>query len=333
MNKFRAFRIHADTNAYRAGVEELTLDDLSPGEVVIEAFYSSVNFKDALAGTGRGKILRRSPLVGGIDVSGQVMSSTDARFQPGDPVLVTGCGLSERHDGGYAERVRVPADWVVPIPDSLDPFKVMAIGTAGFTAALAIMRMQDNHQAPQLGPVLVTGATGGVGSFAISLLNGLGYEVVALTGKTDATPYLLSLGADRVLDRHRLDLQFHPLERAQWGGAIDNVGGDILSWITRTVNPWGNIASIGLAAGVDLKTTVMPFILRGVSLLGISSVNCPRQWRMRLWQQLASDMYPRHLDSIVTDTVSMEQLPGVFEKILSGKIKGRVVVDIKSRLG
>ncbi|MEN8130688.1 MAG: YhdH/YhfP family quinone oxidoreductase [Pseudomonadota bacterium] len=330
MNKFRAFRIHADANAYRAGVEELTLDDLSPGEVVIEAFYSSVNFKDALAGTGRGKILRRSPLVGGIDVSGRVMSSTDARFQIGDQVLVTGCGLSERHDGGYAERVRVPADWVVPIPDSLDPFKVMVIGTAGFTAALAIERMQDNHQAPRLGPVLVTGATGGVGSFAISLLNGLGYEVVALTGKTDATPYLLSLGADRVLDRRSLDLESHPLEPAQWGGAIDSVGGDILSWITRTVNPWGNIASIGLAAGVDLKTTVMPFILRGVSLLGISSVNCPRQWRMRVWQKLGSDMYPRHLDSIVTDTVSMEQLPGVFERVLNGKIKGRVVVDIKS---
>lgn len=331
MNKFRAFRIHADANAYRSGIEELTLDDLSPGEVVIEAFYSSVNFKDALAGTGRGKILRRSPLVGGIDVSGQIISSTDARFQAGDQVLVTGCGLSEQHNGGYAEMVRVPADWVVPIPDSLDPFKVMAIGTAGFTAALAIMRMQDNHQDPRLGPVLVTGATGGVGSFAISLLNGLGYEVVALTGKSDATPYLLSLGADRVLDRHSLGLQSQPLERAQWGGAIDNVGGDILSWITRTVNPWGNIASIGLAAGMDLKTTVMPFILRGVSLLGVSSVNCPRQWRLRLWQQLASDMYPRHLDSIVTDTVSMEQLPGIFEKVLSGKIKGRVVVDIKSR--
>lgn len=330
MNRCHAFRIHADAEPFRAGIEKLTLEDLSPGNVVIEAHYSSVNFKDALAGTGRGKILRRSPLVGGIDVSGKVVSSEDARFQPGDEVLVTGCGLSEQHDGGYAELVRVPADWVVPIPEGLDLYKVMAIGTAGFTAALAINRMEDNHQSPQLGPILVTGASGGVGSFSVSLLTGLGYEVIALTGKADAAHYLKSLGADRILNRHEMDMGTRALERAQWGGGIDNVGGDLLSWMTRTVRPWGNIVSIGLAAGIEINTTVMPFILRGVSLLGASSSNCPREWRLRLWQRLATDMLPRHLDNIVSDIISMQQLPGVFDRMLAGEIKGRVVVEIKN---
>jgi acrylyl-CoA reductase (NADPH) len=329
MKNFQAFRIHDEGANTRAGIETVRLEDLSAGEVVIQAQYSSVNYKDALAGTGKGKILRRSPLIGGIDVSGVVSRSDDPRFKEGDPVLVTGCGLSEVHDGGYAEYVRVPADWVMPLPQGLDLRQSMIIGTAGFTAALAIKRLEENHQSPDLGPVLVTGATGGVGSFAIDLLNGLGYEVVALSGKPEAASYLKSLGASRIVDRRTLDMGSQPLEKTRWGGAIDNVGGDVLAWLTRTVSPWGNIVSIGLAGGVKLDTTVMPFILRGVALLGASSSNCPLPWRQPLWERLGSDLKPRHLDEIVAETVTLEQLPQVFERMLAGKTRGRVLVNLK----
>lgn len=329
MQSFRAFRIHADDDDYRAGIENLTLDDLTPGEVVVESHYSSVNYKDALAGTGKEKILRCSPLVGGIDVSGVVVASEDPRFQPGARVLVTGCGLGEVHDGGYAERMRVPADWVVPLPDGLDLFEAMALGTAGFTAALAIQRMEDNHQTKQHGPILVTGATGGVGSLAVDMLSTMGYEVTALTGKSESEEYLKTLGATEVLNRHELQMSSQALEKARWGGAIDNVGGKILSWLTRTTKPWGNIVSIGLAAGAGLDTTVMPFILRGVSLLGVSSSNCPLPWRKPIWDRLATDLRPRRLDKIVAETVTMEQLSEVFAAMLAGKIQGRVVVKIK----
>jgi len=329
MQSFRAFRIHADEDDYRAGIESLTLDDLTPGEVIIESHYSSINYKDALAGTGKGKILRRSPLVGGIDVSGVVVASEDSRFQPGARVLVTGCGLGEVHDGGYAERMRVPADWVVPLPNGLDLFEAMAIGTAGFTAALAIQRMEDNHQAEQHGPILVTGATGGVGSLAVDILSTMGYEVTALTGKSASKDYLEALGATEVVNRHELQMGSHALEKAQWGGAIDNVGGNILSWITRTIRPWGNIVSIGMAAGAGLDTTVMPFILRGISLIGVSSSNCPLPWRIPIWERLATDLRPRHLDKIVAETVTLEQLNEVFAAMLAGKIQGRIVVQVK----
>jgi acrylyl-CoA reductase (NADPH) len=329
MHNFQAFRIHDEGGKTRAGIETINLSELSSGDVVIEAHYSSVNYKDALAGTGRGKILRRSPLIGGIDVSGVVASSEGKRFKAGDAVLVTGCGLSEVHDGGYAEYVRVPADWVIPLPQALDPFRAMAIGTAGFTAALAIKRLQENHQSPELGPILVTGATGGVGSFAIDMLSTLGFEVVALSGKSEAVPYLTSLGASRIVNRHNLEMGTQPLEKTQWGGAIDNVGGDILAWLTRTVSPWGNIVSIGLARGVKLETTVMPFILRGVGLLGVSSSNCPLPWREPLWQRLGSDLKPRHLDKIASETVTLQQLPDVFERMLAGQTRGRVVVSLR----
>ncbi|MGI8740004.1 MAG: oxidoreductase [Gammaproteobacteria bacterium] len=329
MQNFRGFRIHSENDETRAGVVTLNLDELSAGEVVIEARFSSVNYKDALAGTGKGKILRRSPLVGGIDASGVVAESEDDRFKPGDEVLVTGCGLSEIHDGGYAEYVRVPADWVMRLPESLDLFQAMALGTAGFTAALAVKRLQENHQTPELGPILVTGATGGVGSFAIDMLSGLGFDVVAMSGKPDAVDYLKSLGAGRVVvDRHEHNQDVQPLEKPQWGGVVDNVGGDILASLIPAVQPWGNVVSIGLAAGVKLKMTVMPFILRGVSLLGVSSSNCPQAWRQPLWERLGNDLRPRNFDSIVAETVTMEQLPDVFERMLAGKTRGRVVVNL-----
>jgi acrylyl-CoA reductase (NADPH) len=329
VQNFQAFRIHDEGEESRAGLETVELGELSPGEVVIEAHYSSVNYKDALAGTGKGKILRKSPLIGGIDVAGVVASSEDERFKEGDLVLVSGCGLSEVHDGGYAEYARVPADWVIPLPQGLDLRQAMIIGTAGFTVALAIKRLEENNQSPELGPVLVTGATGGVGSFAIDMLSGLGYEVVALSGKSEAQSYLKSLGASRVVNRRELSIGTQPLEKTQWGGAIDNLGGDVLAWLTRTVNPWGNIVSIGLAGGVKLNTTVMPFILRGVALLGVSSSNCPLPWRRPLWERLGNDLKPRHLDEIAAETVRLEELPDVFERMLAGKTRGRVVVQLR----
>jgi NADPH2:quinone reductase len=329
MDDFPAYRIHERAGGgVQAGLERLTLGQLSPGEVVIRAQFSSVNYKDALAATGRGRILRRFPLVGGIDVAGIVEASTDARIAAGDAVLVTGCGLGEDHDGGFAGRVRVPADWVVPLPAGLSPYEAMAIGTAGFTAALALDRMEQNGQRPGDGPLLVTGATGGVGSLAVDLFSAQGYEVVALTGKPDAEDYLRGLGASRLLDRRRLEPGTRPLEKAQWGGAVDNAGGETLAWLTRTVRPWGSIASIGLAGGAELHTSVMPFILRGISILGITSANCPMPRRRHIWQRLAGDLRPRCLDSIVSAVIDLDGLPAAFERILSGGHRGRIVVRI-----
>ncbi len=329
MRSFRAFRLHDEEGGVRAGFEQMSLDALTEGAVVVKVSYSTVNYKDALAATGKGKILRKSPLNGGIDLAGRVVSSTDDRFAEGDAVLVCGCGLSETLDGGYAEYARVPAECVVAIPAGLSERDVMAIGTAGYTAALAVQRMQDNGQHPGLGPIVVTGATGGVGSMAIDMLAGLGYEVVAFTGKTAQHDYLRGLGASDFIDRNDVDFGSRPLEKAQWGGAVDSVGGEVLGWLTRTVRPWGSIASIGLAGGHKLETTVMPFILRGVSLLGVNSVIAPERVRERAWARLAGDLRPRHLEAIVTRTIAFDELPTVFDDYLSGAVTGRTVVAIQ----
>jgi len=328
MKSFRAYRIHEVDGLPVARLETLGIEDLTPGEVVIRTAYSGVNYKDALAYTGQGKILRRFPLVGGIDVAGTVVSSEDERFEEGDEVLVCGAELSEKYDGGYAEYARLRSEGIVRVPEGLPLRDAMAIGTAGFTAALGAGRMEDNGQAPGLGPVLVTGATGGVGSFAIDMLAGLGYEVVALTGKADQDEYLQDLGASQILRRGELELGARPLERTQWGGAVDSLGGEVLSWLTRTVVPFGSIASIGLAAGVKLETSVMPFILRGVCLLGVNSVLCSQADRERAWQRLASDLKPRHLDRIVTREIGLDELPAVFEGYLAAGVTGRTVVRI-----
>lgn len=326
---YRAFRIHADEHGHRAGLETLESRPLLEGEVRISAHYSSVNYKDALAGTGRGKILRRSPLTGGIDVAGVIAESRDPRYQPGDAVLVTGCGLSEVHDGGYAEEVQVPGDWVISLPNGLSMYEAMVIGTAGFTAALAIQRMEDNRLTPAHGPIAVTGASGGVGSLAIDMLATGGYAVTAISGRPQEADYLKSLGASEVLDRATLELGGRPLEKALWGGAVDNVGGELLAWLTRTVKPWGSIAAIGLVGGHGLHTTVMPFILRGVSLLGINSADCPVDLRRRAWARIASDLRPRHLDRIAGELVGLQELPGVFDAMLAGRVRGRTVVRLR----
>jgi acrylyl-CoA reductase (NADPH) len=328
MNGFRAFRIYQAGGKVAGRVETLTLADLAPGEVVLRAAYSSINYKDALGATGAGKILTRFPLVGGIDVAGRVEASTDPRFKEGDPVLATGYDIGVGHDGGYAERVRLPAEWVVPLPEGLSLFEAMVLGTAGFTVALCTQRLEDNGQRPENGPIVVTGATGGVGSLVVDILSGLGYEVIALTGKDTEHEYLRTLGARAVLDRKTLDLGSRPLEKAQWAGAIDNVGGGVLAWLTRTVKPWGNIAAVGLAGGSEIHTTVMPFILRGISLLGITSAGCPAALRYKLWQRLATDLRPPHLASIVTEVVGLEDLPRVFAAMLEGRVRGRTVVKL-----
>jgi NADPH2:quinone reductase len=328
MNRFKAFRIHSEGGKIVARFDELGLAELSPGDVVIRVTHSGINYKDALAATGAGKILRRYPLVGGIDLAGIVESSSDARFAPGSTVLVTGCGLSETHDGGYAQFARVPGDWVIPMPPGLDAFTAMAVGTAGFTAALAIHRMEQNGQEPGGGAIAVTGASGGVGSLAIDMLSGRGYRVAAISGKADAVPYLRELGASEVLLRAGLDLGSRPLENARFGGAIDNVGGETLTWLTRTVDFWGNIASIGLASGAAFTTTVMPFILRGVALLGINSSATRRDWRLTVWQRIATDLRPRHLERIVTRTIEFAELPAAFPAYLRGGVTGRTVVRI-----
>jgi NADPH2:quinone reductase len=323
---FQAFRIVNEANVVRGALVTATLDELSPGDVVIRAVFSSVNYKDALAGTGTGKILRRFPLIGGIDVAGIVETSSDARFKPGDEVLVTGYDLGVNHDGGYAGYVRVPADWVVPMPVGLTLFEAMALGTAGFTAGLAVTRLEQMGLRPGGGPVIVTGATGGVGSVAIACLANLGYEVTALTGKTGETDYLTRLGATTVLDRLTLDMGTRPLEKATWSGAVDAVGGDVLAWLTRTTNYWGAIASTGLTGGTDLKLTVMPFILRGVSLVGVDSVMCPANIRRDVWRRLATDMKPPLAD--IAQTIGLAELPDAFQTLLAGRARGRYVVKL-----
>jgi len=329
MKLFKAYRIYNDAGRIHGRFEDTTLDELDPGEVVIRGQYSDVNYKDALAATGAGKILKRFPLIGGVDVAGKVASSSDARYQEGDAVLVTGYDLGVGHDGGYAAYTRVPADWVVPLPAGLSAFEAMAIGTAGFTAALAVERMEANGLTPQSGPVVVCGASGGVGSVAVDILAGRGYEVTAITGKDAEHVYLRALGAKEVLSRHTLEMGTKPLEKSLWAGAVDPVGGTTLAWLTRTMKQHGVIASCGLTGGIEFATTVMPFILRGVSLLGIDSVQCPMELRRKVWARLASDLRPRHLDAI-TNTVAFEQLPEVFEALLKGAMKGRTVVNIQS---
>lgn len=326
-DRFRAFRIHDDVAGYRSGIEEVSLDALSPGEVVIRTAYSSVNFKDALAGTGEGKILRRFPLVGGIDVAGHVVASADARFREGDAVLVTGCGLSETRDGGYSEYARLQAEWAIALPTGLSLREAMILGTAGFTAALALFRLLENRQSPSLGPLCVTGATGGVGMLAVDIFSRAGFAVHAVSGKADQAGFLRAIGAADVLGRDALATT-RPMESARFGGGLDNVGGPMLASLLAQTAPYGNVASAGLAASAELATTVMPFIIRGVSLLGVASAGTARPIREELWRRLASDWKPAHLERICTREVTLDGLPDVFPTMLRGGSFGRTLVRL-----
>ena len=328
MSKFKAFLIEEAEEGVNSSFKTIDTADLDPGEVLIKTAYSSVNFKDALAATGAGKIIRRFPCVGGIDLSGVVVESSSDEFKVGQEVIATSYDIGVAHHGGYAEYCRVPAKWIVPMPTGLDLFSSMALGTAGFTAGLAVERMEHNGLNPDAGPVLVNGATGGVGGIAIDILSALGYDVTAMTGKPDQSDYLKSLGAAEVLDTASLDLtKIRPLGRETWAGVVDNLGGDILAWLASTVKVGGAIASIGLAASFKFNTTVMPYILRGVTLAGIDSVNAEMEIRRKVWGRLATDMKPKNLDKIVT-TVAFDDLPAIFQKVMQAKMRGRSVVKI-----
>jgi acrylyl-CoA reductase (NADPH) len=328
MTMFRAFRIRNDEAGYRAGIEAMSADALSPGEVLVKTAYSSVNYKDALAGTGKGRILRTYPLNGGIDVAGHVAASTDPAFKEGDAVLCTGSGLSETRDGGYSEYVRLDARWTIPLPAGLSLRESMILGTAGFTAALALLRMQDNRQTPALGPIAVTGASGGVGQLAIDIFSRAGYEVHAISGKADHFDALRGLGASECIDRYQLVFSGKPMDTARFGGALDNVGGSMLSGLLPLISPYGNVALCGNAGGVAFDSTVMPFIIRGTSLLGIASAGTARDIRDSIWQHLASDWKPRHLERIATCEVTLDGLPEIFARMLAGDSSGRSLVRI-----
>lgn len=328
MDKFDALLIEQKDKQVSSSWVKLDVTQLDVGNVFIRVAYSSINYKDALAATGAGKIIRRFPCVGGIDLAGYVVDGGDSGFKPGDAVVATSYDIGVAHHGGYADYARVPAQWVLPLPTGLSLQDAMALGTAGFTAALGVTRMEQNGLSPEKGPVIVTGATGGVGSLAIDMLATKGYAVTALTGKVAEAAYLKDLGASEVLMRQDLDFsKIRPLDAARWAGAVDNLGGDVLAWICSTMKPWGTIASIGLAASHTLNTTVMPFILRGVSLLGIDSGYVDQPLRGEVWQRLATDLKPRHLDAVTT-VIGKESLPENFQNFLEGRIKGRVVVKI-----
>lgn len=327
-DSFKAFRIHNDAEGYRSGIEKIGLNDMSEGDVIIRGEWSGINYKDALAATGKGKILRKFPLVGGIDVAGEVIESQSERFSPGDKVLVTGCHMSETRDGGYAQYNRLKSTDVVSLPRGLSTRDAMAIGTAGFTAALSMYRMEALGQTPEGGPIVVTGASGGVGSFAIDMMSQAGYEVHAISGKVDQFDYLEELGAKQCISRHDLHWGQAPLEKARWAGCIDNVGGDMLAGISRVIDLWGNIAVCGMAGGVGLHATNLPMILRGVSLIGISSNNAPYHTRQILWDRMANEWRPSHLDSIANQQVKLDNLDGAFQTLMDGNSIGRILVDL-----
>jgi acrylyl-CoA reductase (NADPH) len=327
-NKFKAYRTFEENGVVSSHFVDMTIDELDHGEVIIRTKYSTINYKDALSHNGTGKIMRKYPTVAGIDMAGTVEASSDPRFKAGDKVLVTGYDMGVGHDGGYAEHVRVPADWVVRRPESMTAFDAMTLGTAGFTAALAVENMQRNGLTPDAGPVAVTGATGGVGSVAVEILAKLGYHVVAITGKGEEADYLKSIGAKEVVLRQSLDLsKVRPLDRATFAGAVDNLGGDILAWLLSVQKIGGTVAAVGLAAGHKLNTTVMPFILRGVHLLGTDSVNCPMGMRQRIWNKLAVEWRPDRVHDMVR-TIDFDELPTHFDPYLKGLVRGRTVVRI-----
>ena len=328
MHKFKAYRTFQDDQVVTSRFVEMTPEELDPGDVLVRTKYSTINYKDALSYNGTGKIMRKFPTVAGIDMAGTVETSADPRFKRGDKVIVHAYDFGVGHDGGYAEYARVPGDWVVRRPDGMTAFDAMTLGTAGFTAAQAIMLMEHNGLRPAKGPVVITGATGGVGSVAIEILAKLGYEVVAITSKEEETQYLLGLGAKEVRSRQSIDLaKIRPLDKATWGGAIDNLGGDMLAWLLSAMAVGGTVASVGLAAGPKLNTTVMPFILRGVHLLGVDSANCPMEVRQMIWNKLAVAWRPNRVHDQAR-TIDFVDLPTHFDAYLKGLVRGRTVVRI-----
>ena len=330
MERFKAYKLTETADKkIRAEFVDMALDDLDPGDVVVRVAFSDVNYKDALAATGKGKILRRASCVGGIDLSGTVVSSASPKFAKGDAVLGIGFDLGVSHHGGYAQYARVPSQWLMKLPQGLSLWEAMAYGTAGYTAGIAIVRMEHEGMRPSSGPVIVNGATGGVGSIALAALSRLGYHTVALTGKASEADWLKKLGAKEVKLRSELDLaKIKPLDRSTWAGAVDNLGGDVLAWMCSTMKDNGVIASIGLAASASLNTTVMPFILRGARLIGINSGESSNDVRETVWRRLAGDLKPPLLKEMAR-TVPFSKLPSVFDDFIGARVARRVVIDLE----
>jgi acrylyl-CoA reductase (NADPH) len=325
---FKALVLNQTDGAVQAAIQDLTDDALPQGDVLVQVAYSSLNYKDGLAVTGTGKVVRSYPMVPGIDYAGTVVESSSPAYRPGDQVVLTGWGVGERHFGGFAQFARAKADWLVPLPAGLALRQAMAVGTAGLTAMLSVLSLEEHGVAPGGREVVVTGAGGGVGSVAVALLAKLGYRVTASTGRAETHEYLRALGATEILDRSVLATPSgRPLESERWGGAVDTVGGETLASLLRTVAYGGSVAACGLAGGTSLNTTVMPFILRGVNLLGIDSVMCPLPRRRLAWERIARDLPLDRLDQL-TEVVSLEQVPALSAAILKGRVRGRVVVDV-----
>ncbi len=323
----KAIYVREKNGLLSASVETVETPNIKDGEVLIKAEYSGLNYKDALGVTGRASIYKKMPIIAGIDVAGEVSASKDPRFQPGDPVVVTGCGLGETHDGGYAEFVVERADLVVKRPKPLSAREAMIYGTAGFTACLAVARMQQNGQTPEMGPIVVTGASGGVGQFAVQFFSQKKYQVWAVSGKPAMRERLLKLGAVKVLAPSDLEPATRPLEKVRFGGVVDNVGGKLLAGLIPQVELWGNVACIGLAEGAELHTTVMPLILRGVSLLGISSNNTTWPLRLKIWQSLAEE-FKSSLDAFVSGEMALEELIPTAHQMLARETTGRYLLKL-----
>jgi NADPH2:quinone reductase len=326
--KSRCLRVHKQDKTVESRIEEIDVSNIGAGEVLIKVEYSGLNYKDALAVTGTSPIIRKYPLIAGIDLSGEVVESSDAAFKPGDKVLANGCGIGEEHDGGFSEYARLPAEWTIPLSAGLTTKQAMTLGTARFTAALAIYRMEVNGQNPDLGPVVVTGASGGVGSFAVNMLSKNGYQVIAVSGREQQHQRLKELGANEVVTAEQLQLSSSPLQKMRFGGGIDNVGGELLAKIIASTNLWGNVASIGVAGGTDLNAAVFPFILRGVSLLGVSSANCPIELRRALWERLGDDLKPDDNSFVESDEIGLEGIVSAAGELLGRKRFGRTIVKI-----
>lgn len=326
---FQSLVVDKDQDQFSVKIQELSLKDLPEGEVLIKVHYSSVNYKDSLAAIPNGNIIRHYPMVPGIDLAGIVESSTDPRYKEGDKVIATSYEIGVNHFGGYSEYAKIPADWLVPLPPQLSLKEAMIIGTAGFTAGLSVKRLEENGFPSKKGKVLVTGATGGVGSFAISILSKLGYHVEASTGKKAEQSYLMELGATSVISREAVyDGEIHSLHKQKWTAAVDPVGGEPLASLLSQIEYGGSVAVSGLTGGTKIPTTVFPFILRGVNLLGIDSVYCPMEVRRKVWECLATNYKPKNLGALLQQEVTLQQLPEVLPTLLKGQARGRIIVRL-----
>ncbi len=330
IDSFKAVVVDKKDEDFSLAVEQVSLETLSKGNVLIEVHYSGVNYKDGLASVPNGKIVRSYPHIPGIDLAGVVVSSEDERYQKGDKVIATSYEIGVTHSGGYSQYANIPADWIVPLPEGLTLKEAMIIGTAGFTAALSVQRLEDNGLKPDNGKVLVTGSTGGVGSIGVAMLAKLGYEVEASTGKESEHEYLTAIGASSIISRTDIyDGKVKALDKQQWAGAIDPVGGSTLAAITSKLQYNGSVAVSGLTGGGDVPATVYPFILRGVNVLGIDSVYCPMETRIKVWNRIASDLKPADLTKFIASEVTLEELPSVLPTILQGSVRGRIIADIR----